>query len=79
MVQQVSFFIIGSVLIAYLASLSLIAGADYLMVFRHVFVASFLAYGWGQVPYSIWLGQPWSNCVRYLIDAAIYAVVTACN
>ena len=75
--QQVLFFIIGSALVAYLASLALLAGADNMTVFRHVFVASFLAYGWGQIPHSIWMGQPWSNCVRYLMDSVIYAVVTA--
>ena len=75
--QQILFFIVGSVLIAYLASLSLLAGADSMLVFRQVFVASFLTYGWAQIPYSIWMGQPWSNCLRYLIDALIYAVVTA--
>jgi hypothetical protein len=71
------FFIIGSLLIGYLATTALVAGADYMTVFRHVFVASFLAYGWAQVPYSIWMGQPWSNCLRYMIDAIIYAGVTA--
>ena len=75
--QQVLFFVIGALLIGYLATTALVAGADYMTVFRHVFVASFLAYGWAQVPYSIWMGQPWSNCLRYIIDAIIYAGVTA--
>lgn len=75
--QQIMFFFVGSALIAYLASISLSGGADYMVVFRHVFIASFLAYGWAQVPYSIWMGQPWSNCIRYFIDAIIYASVTA--
>ena len=74
--QQILFFLIGSALIAYLACLSLLSGADEIQVFRQVFVASFLAYGWAQIPYSIWMGQPWSNCLRYLIDALIYAAVT---
>lgn len=75
--QQILFFIFGSLLIAYLASLSLGAGAEYMSVFRQVFVAAFLTYGWAQIPYSIWMGQPWSNCLRYLLDAIIYAGVTA--
>jgi len=75
--QQVVYFIVGSALIAYLASLSIVSGADYMVVFRNVFVASFLTYGWAQIPYSIWMGQPWSNCFRYLLDAIIYAAVTA--
>ncbi len=75
--QQILFFIVGAGLIGYLATLSLSAGADYMTVFRHVFVASFLTYGWAQIPYSIWMGQPWANCLRFMIDAAIYAGVTA--
>lgn len=75
--QQIAFFIVGSLFIAYLATLSLTSATDSMMVFRQVFVASFLAYGWGQIPYSIWMGQPWANCIRYLIDAILYALVTA--
>ena len=77
MLQQILFFIFGAFFIAYLASISIATGAEYMLVFRFVFVASFLTYGWAQVPYSIWMGQPWSNCLRYLIDAFIYAGVTA--
>lgn len=75
--QQVLFFILGSLLIGYLATISIAINSDFMMVFRQVFVASFLTYGWAQIPYSIWMGQPWSNCVRYLLDALIYAAVTA--
>lgn len=75
--QQILFFILGSFLIGYLASISIATNADFMMVFRQVFIASFLTYGWAQIPYSIWMGQPWANCVRFLIDALIYAVVTA--
>ncbi len=75
--QQIIFFVAGSFLIAYLATLSIPAGAEYMEVFRSVFVASFLTYGWAQIPYSIWMGQPWSNCLRFLMDALIYSGVTA--
>jgi hypothetical protein len=75
--QQILFFIFGSFLIGYLASISIPGNPDFMMVFRQVFIASFLTYGWAQIPYSIWMGQPWSNCIRYLIDALIYAAATA--
>jgi len=74
---QFAFFIIGSALLAYLATMALSADAEYMSVFRFIFVAAFVAYGWGQVPYSIWMGQPWSNCFRYFLDALIYAAVSA--
>ena len=77
--QQIIFFVFGSFLIGYLATISIAGNADFMTVFRQIFVASFLTYGWAQIPYSIWMGQPWSNCVRYLLDALIYAVVTACT
>lgn len=37
---------------------------------------AFVGYGYGHIMDSIWKGQPWSNTVRGLIDAVIYAVVT---
>lgn len=75
--QQILFFLLGASLIAYLAALALSGGAEYMTVFRFVFVAAFIAYSWAQIPYSIWMGQPWSNCMRYLIDAVLYSAVTA--
>lgn len=75
--QQILFFVFGAFLIGYLASLSIVETPDFMVVFRQVFIASFLAYGWAQIPYSIWMGQPWSNCLRFLMDALIYSVVTA--
>ncbi|MDH3589666.1 MAG: hypothetical protein OEQ74_09700 [Gammaproteobacteria bacterium] len=77
MVQQISFFIVGCVLIAYCASLGLPAGADYMTVFRFVAAVGFLAFGWAIIPFSIWYGHPWSNTARYLLDALIYALVVA--
>ena len=74
--QQVLFFLFGSILIAYLATISIALNADCVAIFRQVFIASFLAYGWAQIPLSIWMGQPWSNCFRYLLDALIYAGVS---
>ncbi len=77
LMQQILFFILGGVLIAYAATLSLAAGADYLEVFRVVMVTGFLAFGWGLIPFSIWMGHPWSNCIRFLIDALFYGAITA--
>lgn len=75
--QQILFFMLGALLIAYAATLALPAGADYMAVFRVVMVTGFLAFGWGLVPFSIWMGHPWSNCIRFLIDALIYAAILA--
>ncbi|NVK21650.1 MAG: hypothetical protein HWD86_03975 [Kangiellaceae bacterium] len=77
LVQQFLFFALVSFLIAYVSSLAFPAGIEYMNIFRFVFVLAFIAYGMGEIPYSIWYGHPWSNCIRFLIDAVIYAGVTA--
>jgi hypothetical protein len=38
---------------------------------------SFIAHGFGTVSESIWGGRPWSQSVKYLLDAALYAVGSA--
>lgn len=75
--QQILFFIGACLFIAYVAHLSLPAGVDYMSIFRVVMATGFLTFGYGVIPYSIWYGHPWSNTVRYLIDALIYAAVVA--
>jgi hypothetical protein len=51
--QQILYFILCSLLIGYLASLSIATNVDFMMVFRQIFIASFLTYGWAQIPLSI--------------------------
>ncbi len=75
--QQILFFIVSCFLVAYAATLTLAVGADFMSVFRVVMVTSFLAFGWALIPFSIWMGHPWSNCIRFLIDALIYAAIVA--
>ena len=75
--QQVAFFLIGNALIAYCATLVLSAGAEFMTVFRFFSAVGFLAYGWANVPYSIWFGYQWSMTAKYLLDALIYALVVA--
>ena len=77
LVQQLAFFLVGCLLIAYVATLGLAPSAGFMEVFRFTMVISFLTFGYGLIPDSIWLGQPWSNCLRYLLDALIYAVIVA--
>lgn len=75
LLQQLLYFLLACALIAYVATLSLTTTASFMNVFQLVMVVSFLSFGFGLIPSSIWLGQPWSNTVRYLIDALIYAAV----
>lgn len=75
--QQVVFYLLGCVLIAYCATLALAPGADYMTVFRFVSAVGFLTFGWAIIPFSIWYGHPWSNTARYLLDALIYGLLVA--
>lgn len=71
------FNLVVSFFVAYLASRTMAEGEEYLQVFRVVGTTAFLAYGFGQVPNSIWFGKPWIATVRDLLDAFIYAMLTA--
>jgi hypothetical protein len=77
LLQQFFYFLIACLFIAYVATLSLDASADYRIVFRLVASISFLSFGYAVIPYSIWFGQPWAVSLRYLLDALIYAAVVA--
>lgn len=77
--QQIIYFLIGSVLIAYCSTLALVPGAEFMTVFRFVAAIGFLAFGWAVVPFSIWYGHPWSVSARYLLDALIYGLVVAAS
>ncbi len=71
------FILVVSIFVAYLAGRTLPASAHYLAVFRVAGATAFLAYSLGQLPESIWKGQPWSNTLRGMLDGLIYALVTA--
>lgn len=75
--QQIVYFLVGSILIAYCATLALQPGADYMSVFRFVASIGFLAFGWAVVPFSIWFGHPWATTLKYLLDALIYGLIVA--
>jgi hypothetical protein len=68
--------LIVSLFAVYVASRTLGAGSDYLMVFRVAGTVAFAGYGLGSITDSIWHGHPWSNTFRALFDALIYAGVT---
>ena len=75
--QQFIFFLVGTALIAYCGTLVLLPGADFMTVFRFFSAVGFLAFGWANIPYSIWFGFQWSMTAKYLLDALIYALVVA--
>ncbi len=74
---SVVFYLVISIVVAYLASRTLDPGADYLAVFRVTGTVAWLAYGTATVPDAIWFGRPWSGIVKGLLDALVFGLLTA--
>jgi len=66
-----------SALTACLASSVLASGASKHLVFHFFALSTFLAYATGSVSDGIWKANPWSAVAKDLLDAALYAVVSA--
>lgn len=75
--QQFAYYVLVALLIAYVASATLPAGTDYLKVFQVVGTTAWLAYGFSTLQDSIWFGRPWSFSIKIVVDALIYAALTA--
>lgn len=71
------FYLVISVIVAYVASRTLAPGSEYLAVFRVVATVTWLAYGTAVIQDAIWFGRPWSSVIKSLFDALVYALVTA--
>jgi hypothetical protein len=61
---------------AYVARHTLTPATDGLMVLRITATVAFAGYAFGYIQDSIWKGIPWSNSLRGIADAVVYAVVT---
>ena len=66
-----------SVMVAYVASVTLPAGADYLRVFRVAGTVAVLAYAGAAPMHGIWFGQKWSATAKDILDGVIYGFLTA--
>ncbi len=75
MALSVLYNVVVSVFIAYIASHTLAAGAEYLTVFRVTGTVAFMAHAMASVPDSIWFGKPWSSYGLQLVDALAYSLV----
>lgn len=66
-----------SLMVAYVASHALNAGAEYPAVFRVAGTVAVIAYI-GVIPtYSIWFGRPWKVAVKDILDGVVYGLLTA--
>ncbi|HEX5818594.1 MAG TPA: hypothetical protein VFY20_06940 [Gemmatimonadales bacterium] len=68
--------LVVSALVAYVASSTLPRGTGYLKVFQVVGTTAWLAYSFGQLPASIWMGKPWSIAAKEVFDGLLYGLFT---
>ena len=66
-----------SIFTAYLATIVLPVGTDYMLVFRVTGTVAFMAYALGNVVDSIWKGVSWIVSLKFVFDGTVYALVTA--
>ncbi len=77
MAQWASYCLVVSLMVAYVTSVAVPAGADYLAVFRIAGTVAVLSYA-GAVPIkSIWFGHQWSATAKDALDGVIYGLLTA--
>jgi hypothetical protein len=74
--QWFLFSLLVSFVAAYVARHTLSFGSPGVDVMRITGTLAFAAYGFGYLQDSIWKGIPWSNSLRGLLDAALYALTT---
>ena len=70
------FTLVVSLFVAYIASRTLPAGSEYMVVFRITSAVGFIAYVLGAVPEAIWMGQPWRSTFKHGVDGLIYGLLT---
>ena len=76
LVQWLLLCFLVSFVAAYVARHTLTPVTDGLTVMRVTGTIALLGYGFGYFQDSIWKGIPWSNSLRGLADAVVYAIVT---
>lgn len=66
-----------SFVVAYVASRTLVAGAQYPEVFRVVGTVAVLAYATAVIPGAIWWGKRWGPTLREAFDGVVFGLLTA--
>lgn len=65
-----------SFLVAYVARMTLVPGAECMRVFRVTSTVAFVAYAMQPLPDAIWMGKPWSTALKSVCDGLAYALIT---
>ena len=72
-----TYLLIVQTFIAYVATLALAPGADYLKVFQVVGTVGILAFAGATPPDAIWMNRRWANIWRLIFDGVIFGLLTA--
>lgn len=69
--------LIVSILAAYITGHALMAGSEYLEVFRFAGCTAFIGYSLALMQQSIWYKKSWASTFKSMLDGLIYALFTA--
>jgi hypothetical protein len=72
-----AFNLVTAAIIGYVAYKALLTPYTFGQVARLTGGLAFLAYATGGIQYGIWMGKPWKSVAKDVLDAAIYATITA--
>ncbi len=76
LVQWFLYSILISILTAYVASFTVIAGSDFGSVMRLAGTVATMAYALAAFPDSIWKGVNWGVTLRFIVDGILYGLTT---
>ncbi|MDH3611783.1 MAG: hypothetical protein OEU90_11800 [Gammaproteobacteria bacterium] len=77
MTQWIVYCLAISLLVAYVVSITVPAGADYMRVFRIAGTVAVLTYAGAAPMNAIWFGYRWSATAKDVVDGMIYGLLTA--
>ena len=75
--QWFVYCLVVSFLVAYVTSVALTAGADYLNVFRIAGTVAVLTYAGAAPMRAIWFGSTWTSAIKDTLDGLIYGLLSA--
>lgn len=71
------YYLVVGVFVAYVASVALQPGVEYLQVFQVTGTAAIMAHCFGGVPFAIWFGKSVRSTAFDIIDGIVYGLITA--
>lgn len=70
-------FVLTSLIVGFIGSVALPAGAHAVMIWKVIGITALLAYTVSNIPNAIWFGVPRAIAAENFFDGAIYAAITA--